>query len=224
MKTWAAILALFVMGCSVFTVDPPSEMPSPAPVSSMDRALQATVALVHEDTGRVFCTGVFYNDAIVTAAHCVSESPANMTAVSVFGYENEIGIFSKFWMYHTEYADELQDIAILVQASPEAPVHTNLVLGDEPYRGQTAVSIGHPLGLTYTLTSGVISHPRREENGAVWTQADTKIWFGSSGGPLLNRYAEIIGIASFVAGPVNHLGGFVHVSKIREALERAGVL
>jgi len=68
--------------------------------------------------------------------------------------------------------------------------------------GQDVFTIGHPEGLYWTYTEGVISQIRPRYNwvldGKIFKptviQTQTAISYGSSGGPLINRSGKLIGI------------------------------
>ncbi len=64
--------------------------------------------------------------------------------------------------------------------------------------GETAIAIGNALGVGQTVTSGIISAVEREITTDVGTftelQTDAAINFGCSGGALLNKRGEVIGI------------------------------
>ncbi|MGN0187824.1 MAG: S1C family serine protease [Paludibacteraceae bacterium] len=62
----------------------------------------------------------------------------------------------------------------------------------EPVIGSKIYAIGSPKGLTNTLSSGEISQLR----GDYFIQINAPIDHGSSGGALINEYAEVIGITS----------------------------
>ena len=62
--------------------------------------------------------------------------------------------------------------------------------------GSTIYTIGSPLGLQNTLSTGIISNPNRVEDGVSYIQISAPISQGSSGGALLNKYGEVIGITS----------------------------
>lgn len=64
----------------------------------------------------------------------------------------------------------------------------NLVIGQNVY------AIGSPLNMTNTFSSGEISQFRGENKSTV--QINVPIDHGSSGGPLINEYGEVIGITS----------------------------
>ena len=91
----------------------------------------------------------------------------------------------------------------LLQIDPsQAPELTPVKLGDSSQVavGEEVVAIGNPLGLDFSLSSGVVSATNRElqsPNGATITggiQTDAAINPGNSGGPLFNADGEVIGI------------------------------
>ena len=93
------------------------------------------------------------------------------------------------------------DVAVLkINATGLTPVvlgdSDNTLVGDEVY------TIGNPLGeLTYSMTNGMVSALNRtvtNEDGITMNMLQTNctINSGNSGGPLFNRYGEVIGITS----------------------------
>jgi S1-C subfamily serine protease len=68
--------------------------------------------------------------------------------------------------------------------------------------GKRAISIGNPLGLEHTLTTGIVS-ARRNYRGRQWIQMSTPISPGNSGGPVFNGTGEVIGMTTATIG-----GGF----------------
>jgi serine protease Do len=79
--------------------------------------------------------------------------------------------------------------------------------------GQKVFAIGHPLGLRNTLTQGVVSSISRLIQGTPYIQTDASVNPGNSGGPLLNDYAEVIGINTLVVRESQGIG-FAVPSKI----------
>ena len=59
--------------------------------------------------------------------------------------------------------------------------------------GDEVVAIGHPNGLAFTMTQGIVSALR--EN--MYIQSSASINPGNSGGPLLNSHGRIIGVNTF---------------------------
>ena len=68
--------------------------------------------------------------------------------------------------------------------------------------GAVVYAIGCPLGLQSSISQGLISNPSRVEDGVNYIQTSAAMSSGSSGGALLNKYGEVIGItsASYVYG------------------------
>jgi S1-C subfamily serine protease len=101
------------------------------------------------------------------------------------------------------------DLAVLrADGSPEVIVPA--VLGGGAQIGDPAFTVGNPLGLAASLTAGVISgldrtvplrSTGRELSGLI--QFDAAVNPGSSGGPLLNRHGQVIGIVTALANPVS---------------------
>ena len=98
--------------------------------------------------------------------------------------------------------DEKTDIAIIkIQANEELHVAT-IGNSDEIEVGSLAVAIGNPLAneLFGTVTAGVISGVNRSmtvgQREMNLIQTDAAISPGNSGGALINKYGEVIGINS----------------------------
>ncbi len=62
--------------------------------------------------------------------------------------------------------------------------------------GQEVFAIGNPLGLTRTVSQGIISTTNRNFEGQLYIQTTTAINPGNSGGPLFNLNGEVIGVTS----------------------------
>ena len=108
--------------------------------------------------------------------------------------------------------DTLVDIAVIkvdVRSYRLKPV--TFGDSDDLSVGQSVLAIGNPFGLEATLTTGIISGLKREvefDDGSIldgMIQTDAAIAPGSSGGPLLTPYGEVIGVNS--AGYGSPFGG-----------------
>jgi len=62
--------------------------------------------------------------------------------------------------------------------------------------GEKVVALGNPLGLSFTVTEGIVSAKNRViiEGAAGLIQTDVAVNPGNSGGPLLNKEGKVIGI------------------------------
>jgi putative serine protease PepD len=72
--------------------------------------------------------------------------------------------------------------------------------------GQPVVVAGAPLGLDDTVTSGVISAYRPDEQGGPVIQFDAPINPGNSGGPVVNASDEVVGLATAKARDAEGIG------------------
>lgn len=148
-------------------------------------------------------------DLIVTNEHVVARN-AEVTIAGRF-FERRL---ARVW-----YTDKKHDLAFL--QPPEAVQIPEIKLGDykEVHDGSVVVAIGHPYGLNYTATQGVISKADRIRDGLKYIQIDAAINPGNSGGPLVNKSGEVIGVNSFIIRGGDNLGFALPVSYLREALE-----
>ena len=97
------------------------------------------------------------------------------------------------------------DVAVLkVEGNKEYPI-LPLANSEKVQVGQFAIAIGNPFQLDYTVTTGVVSGKSRNVLGGTpiiryqsFIQTDAWINTGSSGGPLLNIYGEVIGINALI--------------------------
>ena len=141
---------------------------------------------------------------ILTNAHVVSESGLTANSVTVVFKGEGDGTQVPATIVGS---DESTDVALLKIDPSQAPGLTVVKLGDSSAVsvGEQVVAIGNPLGLDFSLSSGVVSAVDRElesPNGATITggiQTDAAINSGNSGGPLFNADGEVIGINEQIA-------------------------
>jgi S1-C subfamily serine protease len=98
------------------------------------------------------------------------------------------------------------DIAVLtVDRLPQVVVPA--VMGGAAQVGADVFAVGNPLGLQASLTAGVVSatdRSVRSEQGRALNnliQFDAAVNPGNSGGPLLNRDGQVVGIVTGLANP-----------------------
>lgn len=125
----------------------------------------------------------------------------------------------KFDSFSVLAFDARKDIAVIKIPGFDLPSvslgNSNNVLVGEP-----VLVMGSPLGLQGSVTTGVLSSVRDDPAGGGFKvlQTDAATNPGNSGGPLVNRQAEVIGIVTFkirggenlnFAIPVNYLRGLM---------------
>ena len=109
-------------------------------------------------------------------------------------------------------ADATTDVAVVKINAQNLPI-VKLGNSDNLLPGQAAIAIGNPLGLSFTVTQGIISATGRSsaEVGVPaervdFIQTDAAINPGNSGGPLINAEGEVIGINSAIIQGAAGLG------------------
>jgi len=116
-------------------------------------------------------------------------------------------ILGNTWEASVIGRDDLLDVAVL-RIEGDASTLSVATLGDsdEVEIGDWAIAIGNPLGLSYTVTMGIVSATHRDitKPSGVGTynnllQTDAAINPGNSGGPLVNARGEVIGINTVIA-------------------------
>jgi S1-C subfamily serine protease len=148
-------------------------------------------------------TGVVVNDAgdILTALHVV-DGASSIHVTFADGTEATAAI--------TASTPEI-DIAVLHPSQPPQVIVPALLGSLNSVRvGDEAYAVGNPFGLTASMTAGVISGFGRSitvtDNSQHMTgliQFDAAVNPGNSGGPLLNRYGQVIGIVTGLANPTD---------------------
>jgi putative serine protease PepD len=104
-------------------------------------------------------------------------------------------------------SDPDRDTAVLQPAKPPSVI-VPAVIGGGVQVGDDTYSVGNPLGLVDSMTSGVVSalnrSIEREDGGGSLDgliQFDAAVNPGSSGGPLLNRQGQVVGLVTALANP-----------------------
>ena len=80
---------------------------------------------------------------------------------------------------------------------PQNMVHPIKISSAIPEIGEDIIVIGCPDGLSQTVTRGIISAIRDQEDYGTVIQIDAAISPGSSGSPVINKEGEVIGVATF---------------------------
>jgi S1-C subfamily serine protease len=138
------------------------------------------------------------NGLLLTNAHVVSRT-ARGVAVFSDGSETDVDVVG---------ADPLSDLAV-VRARGETPPPAELGDAATLRVGQLVVAVGNPLGLTGSVTAGVVSGlgrslPTRDGRTARVVedviQTDAALNPGNSGGALADASSRVVGINTAVAG------------------------
>jgi serine protease Do len=139
---------------------------------------------------------------VLTAAHVV----ANASKIQViFSDGSEIGATNR-------RIDRTSDVALIQLNEPIENIPSAKIGESDKVRvGDDIFVIGNPLGLTHSVSRGIISGKHSENNktnenkSAEFFQTDAAINKGNSGGPMFNMQGEVIGIVSSI---LSFSGGF----------------
>ena len=146
-------------------------------------------------------SGVVIDDAadILTSLHLIQDA-GRLTVVFADGTESGAIVIAEV---------AASDIAALRATNPPAQL-TPATLGN-PSRsriGDDAIVVGNPFNLTRSLSTGVISGlnrsvevPNQNRSLTGLIQFDAAVNPGSSGGPLVNRDGEVVGIVTGLVNP-----------------------
>jgi len=177
----------------------PSATPMPTPTVSVADIYQRvgpSVAVVRTARGALG-TGVIVaaDGTVLTANHVIADRSA-ISLIFADGTKSTATVAS---------ADRKHDVATLAPATLPQPV-VPATLGGSAEVGGGVVAIGNPLGLAYSVSSGVVSAIGRTAttNGGRFSgliQFDASVNPGSSGGPLLDAEGSVIGIVLSIADP-----------------------
>ena len=110
------------------------------------------------------------------------------------------------------------DIAV-VKSSIHTARYFDLVAGslaDGCGAGDDALAIGHPRGLSFTATTGIISESARRLPDGVFVQTDVAINPGNSGGPLFDVTGKLIGLNTQVVAESQGLGFAIPAGQVLE--------
>lgn len=178
-------------------------MPSVVAISSVSKQMSPIIDDIFENNAKVSRgTGFFVKeDIVVTSYHVVRE-----------GHEIFLSVKGNPGRYRVTLIgfDPLADIAVLrVKGLSGKPVKWS---SNIPEVGEEVFSIGHPYGLTFTVTRGIVSYTDRRDTNrpfVKYIQTDASINSGNSGGPLFNMYGEVVGIIQSIisaSGGSNGIG------------------
>lgn len=106
-------------------------------------------------------------------------------------------------------ADPARDIAVLTPAAlPQVVLPATIGSSSALRVGDEVFAVGNPLGLVGSLSAGVVSGlnrdstpPGRQEALEGLIQFDAAVNPGSSGGPLLDRRGQVVGIVTGLINP-----------------------
>ncbi len=163
-----------------------------------------TVTTERRGTGKAAETGVALGAGVV-----INAGGAVLTALHVVADAVQIQVrFADGTRATAQVASSQTASDIAVLAVDRLPlVVVPAVMGGAPQVGADVFAVGNPLGLQGSLSAGVVSATDRSVRGQDGRRLNDLIQFdaavnpGNSGGPLLNRDGQVVGIVTGLANP-----------------------
>ena len=152
------------------------------------------------------CSGVVIDEVghILTNFHCVY----NQNYLRLYYYDED-----DWQNYEVNVIglDPLADLALIEVIGKEEPIPYLEFAEDagEIKSGTDVFALGHPMGMAWTVTKGIISSTERYARHPFIKaiQTDSAINKGNSGGPLMNMRGEIVGINALIVSRISENAG-----------------
>jgi len=152
------------------------------------------------------CSGVVVDDIghVLTNFHCVYDQ----NYIRLYYYDED-----DWQNYEVNVIglDPLADLALLKVLGKEEPI-PHLEFAEDAGKiksGTDVFALGHPMGMVWTVTKGIISSTERYARHPFVKaiQTDSAINKGNSGGPLMNMKGEIVGINALIISKISENAG-----------------
>ena len=152
------------------------------------------------------CSGVVIDEVghILTNFHCVY----NQNYIRLYYYDED-----DWQNYEVNVIglDPLADLALIKVIGKEEPI-PHLEFAEDAGKiksGTDVFALGHPMGMAWTVTKGIISSTERYARHPFIKaiQTDSAINKGNSGGPLMNMKGEIVGINALIISKISENAG-----------------
>jgi S1-C subfamily serine protease len=175
------------------------EKASPAPPAMPDRPVHSGTP--EEQQPDAIGSGVVINEsgAILTALHVI-DSTDRWVIIFADGTKSEATVIGK---------QPENDLAALQARSPPDEVQPAILASTAGLApGDKVVATGFPFGIGPSVSAGVVSglkrefdDPSRHQKFTNLIQFDAAVNPGNSGGPLVNRDGEVVGIVTAILNP-----------------------
>jgi len=181
-----------------------------ADFSGIIREVVKSVVSIKTDISQGTGFIVSNNGFLVTNAHVLAGASA-ATAITHDKDQNKLILIG----YDTNL-----DIALLKIQGNFQPLEFEL--SENVQTGEKVIAIGNPLGLSFSVSEGIVSGKDRvgENNLPAYIQTDAALNPGNSGGPLINTNGKVIGINNFKVAGGESLGFALESDYIIEGVNK----
>ena len=158
---------------------------------------QNNISITNPNGGGM-CSGFVINEKrhIVTNYHCVH----NTTKLQLAFYDKD-----DWNLYEVKIIgiDPISDLAVIQIPKRKKPLPYLNWSSEDPWDGMDVFAVGHPFGMAWAVSKGIISHVDRNVRSPYvrFIQTDVAINQGNSGGPLVNTAGNVVGVNSMIINP-----------------------
>ncbi|MFM2394488.1 MAG: hypothetical protein RLZZ546_2470 [Bacteroidota bacterium] len=118
------------------------------------------------------------------------------------------------------YIDDYKDIAFLQYENSQLPCEDLSIFKDAIKVGSSVIALGHPFGLKFTATRGIISSLDYNLGSLNYLQHDAALNPGNSGGPLFTSDGKLLGLNTFIVKEGQNIGLALPSSEILDSIEK----
>jgi S1-C subfamily serine protease len=176
--------------------------------SEITEELIKSVVTISTDVGQG--SGFFIADEgyLITNYHVLKGA----SAAGIYTYDGKVHAVSSIGQ------DINMDIALL-KIEKDYP-ELKLADSDKIIQAEKVLAIGNPYGLSFSVSEGIVSATNRiGPNGLnIYIQTTAELNSGNSGGPLINKNKEVIGINNFKLSESEGLGFALESNYIKETV------
>ena len=211
MKVRKNTLSLAFAAVLIFTVTVLNSVWGAIPTEIIEKARAATILVATEgDNAGGFGTGVVIDPSgiAITNYHVIHRA----TRIRVFFYNPDD---LNYYEADVIGIDPVADLA-LIQIKVREDMLPLTYLNIEPENfsiGEEVVAIGHMLGLQWSVTAGTLNSLERPGKITPYVtvlQHSAQINKGNSGGPLINKNGDIVGINTYILLPPGGWSGIAY--------------
>ncbi|MDA3837327.1 MAG: trypsin-like peptidase domain-containing protein [Nanoarchaeota archaeon] len=123
-------------------------------------------------------------------------------------------------IYSAEVIGAIKDLDLTLLKIEATYPYLELANSDELEKGENVIAIGNPEGLQLSVTDGIISATKRIglNNQPYYIQTNTELNQGNSGGPLINKKGQVVGMNNFKIANSEGLGFALESNYIKEGV------
>ena len=167
----------------------------------------STVEILAEDgSDSALGSGFFITENLVVTNYHVIAGASKITVTTKDNLKHEVKMIAGY--------NEDLDLALLQTSGKEYP-YLNMGNGKVAV-GEDVYALGSPLGLTGTMTSGMVSTSSRVLDDVDYVQSTAPISSGNSGGPLVNSKGEVIGINTMYYVDGQNLNFSINIKELQK--------